>query len=151
VSDEDRTYTCGLHGETFPAISQSEAERRGYTEEQMGCHMCTRELLDGPDPEAMTGDERATEFRKWVDRPLTTSTNLLFKRLEALVGRGIWTHEYTHPEGLIEEARTRRHPDDLGAHAIKTAADAMRGYAEGGFEAAEVTDKLIVVIAEGDD
>lgn len=125
MSDEDRTCTCGLHDETFPAISQAEAERRGYTEEQMGCHACTGELLDGRDPETMTGDERATEFRKWVDRPLTTSTNLLFKRLEALVGRGIWTHEYAHPEGLIEEARTHRHPEDLAAHALATAHEAV--------------------------
>lgn len=125
MSDEDRTYTCGRHGETFPAISDTEAKRRGYTDEMMGCHACTNELLAGPDPGRMTGDERATEFRKWVDRPLTTSMNLLFRRLEALVGRGIWTHEYARPEGLIEEARTHRHPENLAVHALESLTEAV--------------------------
>jgi hypothetical protein len=125
VREGDRIVTCKLHGETMPAISKSEAEARGITPGDSGCRACTAELLSKPDVTTMTGDERADELADWMDRDLTVDMGLLFSRCEALVGRGIWTHEYAEPRLLIEEARSHEHPKNLEAHIIGLAHDIM--------------------------
>ena len=53
----------------------------------------------------MTGDERVEEFNLWMG-PLEIDLYDMYDRLEALVGRSIWTHEYgVNRKELVYEAR----------------------------------------------
>jgi hypothetical protein len=70
--------------------------------------------------ESMTGDERAAELEHWGDTVLTVEFADLHQRLEALVGRPVWTHEMGSQmwPNLVAEARSQEHPADLEAHVI---------------------------------
>lgn len=58
------------------------------------CPACLAERATLPAVETMTAEERATEFEFWINRKqLTVPWDMFKDRLEALLGRGIWTHE----------------------------------------------------------
>lgn len=92
-----KTYDCDKH--------DSRRARTSY------CPDCMEAFANRRDPNTMTGDERAAEFRWWGE-VLTIPFSDLHQRIEELVGRTVWTHEMgTSGIGrLIEEARTREHP-----------------------------------------
>lgn len=106
---------CPRHGENVAKVSPAEAERLGVP---FGCQGCTAELTAGCNPETMTGDERAAEVERWLCGPLMTAFDLVHERIEAVVGRPVWTHEMAAAERLVEEARSQQHPVDLEAHVI---------------------------------
>jgi hypothetical protein len=94
----DETYQCDKHG----------------TDCTMGecCPDCMEALANRRNPDEMTGEERAAEFRWWGDI-LTVPFSDLHQRIQELVGRPVWTHEMAGKaavELLIDEARTRTHP-----------------------------------------
>jgi len=68
----------------------------------------------------MTPDERAEEVRAILHEPSSYRFGDLHARIEALVGRPVWTHEFATDTRLIEEARGAPHPTDLGRHAIES-------------------------------
>lgn len=88
------TWTCNRHLLTLPR------------ENCEGCPTCLDELEYATDPEAMTGYERAAEIERWAEQ-LTVPFDVLHRRIEALVGRPVWTHELGSVglERLMAEAR----------------------------------------------
>ena len=108
-------FVCPGHGESVAIVSPSEAEQMGIP---FGCQGCTAEMKTGPDPDTMTGDERAAEVERWMNQPVTTPFTMIHERIEKLVGRPVWTHEMAAPNRLVEEARSQQHPVDLEAHVI---------------------------------
>jgi len=109
------TFTCEWHGCVVP-----------IEKEHPGCPDCNVFLDDPPDSAQMTGEERAAELRGWFDRVLTVRFPRLHERIEALVGRSVWTHEMgVNVEGLIQEAASGQHPEDLRRHVIDSMCDAV--------------------------
>jgi hypothetical protein len=63
-----------------------------------------------PDPADMTGNERAAEMQQ-RGTVATVAFSLIHARIEALVGRDVFTHEMGMAwDALVEEARTHDHP-----------------------------------------
>jgi hypothetical protein len=108
-------FDCPTHGESVAIVSSSEAERLGIP---FGCQGCTSEMKVAPDPDTMSGDERAMEIERLTNDPITIPFDMIHERIEKLVGRPVWTHEMITPERLAEESRTQQHPVDLEAHVI---------------------------------
>jgi hypothetical protein len=111
------TFTCAIHGEIFPVLSEREAEEKGLL---AGCVECTGNIAMRPPPSSMTGAERKKEVLDLLSRPLTVAFSLVWHRIDALVGRSTWNHEMAEPERLAQEAETWKHPSDLNAHALHT-------------------------------
>ena len=84
------------------------------------CGACNQELAARPAPDAMTADERAEEVRALLHEPSSYRMDDVHGRIEALVGRPVWTHEFVTDTRLIEEARGAPHPSDLGKHLIES-------------------------------
>lgn len=99
-----KDWTCP-HGVGEPAV-------RG------DCQLCNTDLALQPDPFAMTGDARAAEVSALLNEANMYRFDDLHKRLEELVGRPVWTHEFAQDLALMAEARSWEHPSDLNAHAI---------------------------------
>lgn len=71
------------------------------------CAFCMEERATLPAVETMTAAERATEFEMWIGRDqLTVDWSVFVDRLEALLGRGIFTHELSTSNcpSLVAEA-----------------------------------------------
>lgn len=89
------TYICPRH--------QCEQPKR------QSCQACVQEWDQLPSPAEMTGDARATEMRQ--REIATVPFGLIHARIEALVGRPVFTHEMGLAwDALVEEARTWDHP-----------------------------------------
>lgn len=73
------------------------------------CPGCTAAMANLPDPATMTVAERQAEFDRY-DAPLTVPFATLHKRVEALVGRPVWTHEFALWDRLREEIASGEHP-----------------------------------------
>lgn len=77
------------------------------------CVRCTAQLQNGelPDPATMTPYERKAELRQW-DGILEVPFDLMWERIERLVGRDIYLSEFAFGgyEALIEEAEDKRLP-----------------------------------------
>ena len=76
------------------------------------CPDCMEVFANRRNPDEMTGDQRAAEFR-WWGTILTIPFDNLHQRIQELVGRPVWTHELAGRAAvdlLIEEARIRKHP-----------------------------------------
>jgi hypothetical protein len=81
--------------------------------------------------------EIAEEVRSLLHDPSAYRMDDIHKRLEQLVGRPVWTHEFVTATRLIEEARgALPHPEDLNQHAIESL-QAVAG------------DKPIIVVKDG--
>ena len=76
--------------------------------ETKGCKLCLR-LLE-VDVATLTGGERAAELDSWLNNRTTIPFDLIHQRIEALVGRPVFTHEMgLAADRLRDEARgTRR-------------------------------------------
>jgi hypothetical protein len=91
------TFTCGRHSEVTIEVGSTE-----------GCEPCLA-MLSIP-VESLTGDQRADEVASWLNLKLSIPFHNVHQRLEALVGRPVWTHEMGSlgADRLIEEARGTR-------------------------------------------
>lgn len=85
------------------------------------CESCNADLEGRADPRDMTGDARAEEVRALLNDANAYRVGDIHKRLQALVGRSVWTHEFVTDLALAEEARTWEHPVDLADHVVRTA------------------------------
>lgn len=75
------------------------------------CPTCTENVKHLPDPEGMTGEERAAELSQWYG-PLEIPFDLMHARFEALLGRPVYTHEMAiGKEQLIAETALPRGDD----------------------------------------
>ncbi len=66
------------------------------------CVDCKHEAENGTDPATMTVEERITELRRWMG-PITTQFGTMWPRLDALVGRSTFNHEWAQPERIYDE------------------------------------------------
>lgn len=88
------TWICERHQIVVPSDGES------------SCSACMAEFENAPDAETMTGDERAAALEN-LPKQLTVPWEVLHRRIEALVGRPVWTHEMGSRNfpNLVEEAR----------------------------------------------
>lgn len=97
------TWTCPWHFRELPRTDE------GF------CPDCMSEIETARDPADMTAGERMAELERW-GVVLTVPFDVLHGRIEALVGRRVWTHEMGTAgwQKLIAEAgqdvRPRRDP-----------------------------------------
>lgn len=112
---EFETVHCGIHELDVPKVTRAEAEAAGIP---FGCPECLAEMDLGRSPDEMPGDAREAEVLRWLCCPMFVPMDRIHERIEALVGRPVWTHEMVRAERLAEEARTWKHPIDLEAHVI---------------------------------
>ena len=77
----------------------------------VSCPLCVHECEHGRDPASMTLDEQVAEVQGWVDMILTVPFDKLWHRLDELVGRSTFNHEWGKPEAIIEEMRGQREWD----------------------------------------
>jgi len=72
------------------------------------CVHCTEEIQTRRAPETMTAEERQAEFdgmmRCEVPFPM------MHKRVEALIGRPVWTHEFADSARLREQMQWKARP-----------------------------------------
>jgi hypothetical protein len=77
-----------------------------------GCSYCLRFLEDYPDVEQFTQAQRLEELERWLMAEPSVPIDMLYRRIEALVGRRISMHELDDPDLLLRRAqRPRRDPD----------------------------------------
>jgi hypothetical protein len=73
------------------------------------CPTCTAWWHQRPDASGMSAEERAAEFDSWGP-VLEIDFGKFHQRMEELVGRPVWTHEFARPELLRHEIATNTHP-----------------------------------------
>lgn len=92
------TWTCPYHNVTLP--------RDNVTP----CPVCMHDITHAPDPDTMTPDQRRAEMERYGD-VVTVPVDVLHGRIEALVGRPVFTHEFALAwTALLNEAGS----DDRG-------------------------------------
>ena len=92
------TLECEIH--LFPISRES------------WCVYCLRFLEDAPDPSELSTDARLEELERWLTAERSVPDDLLFNRIEALVGRRISTHELDNPDVLMRRAQRPSRWDD---------------------------------------
>jgi hypothetical protein len=73
------------------------------------CPDCTAWWEQRPDADTLTPDERAAEFDSWGP-VLEIDFGKFHQRMEELVGRPVWTHEFARLELLRHEILSGAHP-----------------------------------------
>lgn len=74
------------------------------------CDHCVAEFAQRPDPKTMKPHLRIAEVRWFLDGPgqhVEVPFDDIHGRIDALMGRQIWTHEMANPACLIAEAECR--------------------------------------------
>lgn len=87
------------------------------------CAKCQAEINARPDPATMAPQARADEVLALLDTANGYTVDSMHRRLEALVGRPVWTHEMARPFSLMEEAKSWEHPENLAEHVIQSASE----------------------------
>lgn len=80
------------------------------------CPTCSKNFPNRKNAEIMTGEERAEEMKTW--EVCEIDPELVQQRIEELVGRPVnrFIEIANNWPGLIEESRTRKHPDNIIEH-----------------------------------
>ena len=73
---------------------------------------CIRFLEDAPDPSQLSTDARLEELERWLMADRSVPDDMLFNRIEALVGRRISMHELDNPDVLMRRAQRPSRWDD---------------------------------------
>ncbi len=77
-----------------------------------GCVYCLRFLAEAPDPELLPMTVRLSELEQWLTARRSVPDEMLYERIEQLVGRKISLHELRDPDELLRRAqRPRRNFD----------------------------------------
>lgn len=69
-----------------------------------GCGWCVVDLRCRPDPTTMAPSDRAAEMDALINGPSTTRLSPIHRRVEALVGRPVLTHEIATTDLVAEAA-----------------------------------------------
>ena len=73
--------------------------------DERGCNYCVRFLEEAPDVSQLSTTTRLEELERWLTASRSVPENLLFNRIEALVGRRISMHELDDPDTLMRRAQ----------------------------------------------
>ncbi len=73
-----------------------------------GCGYCLRFLEDYPDVGQLTDAQRLEELERWLTSDPSVPVDLLYRRIEALMGRRISIHELDDPDLLLLRAQRPR-------------------------------------------
>lgn len=77
------------------------------------CSDCIMAWPARPAPETLSADEREAELRL-LGESVEVPFDLMHQRIEALLGRPVWTHEFgLNWEGLCQEVRWEGRPSTL--------------------------------------
>jgi hypothetical protein len=87
------TAKCPTHGIEFPVGKGSD-----------GCERCAAYLADPRPVEQMSAEERIAEIERWM-LMLTVPFGDMWPRLDALVGRDTYNHEWADPDSIYAEMR----------------------------------------------
>lgn len=74
-------------------------------EREEGCRYCLRFLEDPPNVSVLSLEIRLEELERWLLANRSVPEEMLYARIEALVGRRISLHELDDPDTLIRRAR----------------------------------------------
>ncbi len=74
-------------------------------ERHRGCVYCLRFLEDAPDPATLSQPAKLEELERWLLAERSVPEDLLYRRIEALVGRRISLHELDDPDLLLRRAQ----------------------------------------------
>jgi len=77
-----------------------------------GCVYCLRFLESPPEASALSGPARLEELERWLSAARSVPEELLYERIEALVGRRISIHELDDPDLLLRRAQRPGHNFD---------------------------------------
>ncbi len=77
-------------------------------ERATGCRYCLRFLEDAPKADDLPMTVRLTELEQWLSARRSVPEELLYRRIEALVGRSISLHELDDPDLLLRRAQQPR-------------------------------------------
>jgi hypothetical protein len=79
---------------------------------ERGCVYCIRFLEEAPNPSELSTEVKVEELERWLLANRSVPDEMLYARIEALVGRRISPHELNDPDTLIRRAqRPGRHYD----------------------------------------
>ncbi len=73
-----------------------------------GCGYCLRFLAEAPPGHALPEGVRLEELEQWLTARQSVPEELLYRRIEELVGRRISLYELEQPDELLQEARGPR-------------------------------------------
>jgi hypothetical protein len=73
-----------------------------------GCVYCRRFLTNPPDATMMTPSMRAQELEQWLLSAFAVPEDLIYRRVEQLLGRMVSIHELDYPDRLIQEIHSGR-------------------------------------------
>ncbi len=73
-----------------------------------GCVYCRRFLTNPPDTAMMTPSMRAEELEQWLLSAYAVPADLIYRRVEQLLGRMVSVHELDDPARLIQEVHSGR-------------------------------------------
>lgn len=73
-----------------------------------GCGYCLRFLAGAPPGHELPEGVRLEELEQWLTARRSVPEELLYRRIEELVGRRISLSELEHPDELLQEARLPR-------------------------------------------
>jgi hypothetical protein len=96
------TGRCDAHGIEVAVVSKSYAEEHGV---QYGCPACREDLATRPGRDQMTREQRCDELRTVLGANWA-GFDVVWQRVDELVGRSTYTHELAYPEYLEHEIMT---------------------------------------------
>jgi len=73
-----------------------------------GCAYCLRFLEEAPDADELSPGVRMDELERWLTAGHSVPDELIYRRIEALVGRRISIDELDHPDELLRRAQRPR-------------------------------------------
>jgi hypothetical protein len=79
-----------------------------------GCGYCLRFLADAPDADLLPMTVKLIELEQWLTARRSVPEELLYQRIEQLVGRKISLHELRNPDELLRRAQRPRRDFDWG-------------------------------------
>lgn len=75
-----------------------------------GCSYCLRFLSDAPNPFEMPPGARADELEQWLLMAHAVDSELIYRRVEDLLGRAVGLEELDEPDDLLQEAQQPLRP-----------------------------------------
>ncbi len=93
---------CPIDGESVAAVTKSHAEQLGVPS---GCQTCRHRIEGEPAADSMTKEVRATEFDSLMEAS-GAAFEVVWTRVDELVGRSTLTHELAYPGYLRHEILT---------------------------------------------
>lgn len=82
-------------------------------ERGQGCAYCLRFLADAPDADELPPAVRMDELERWLTAGHSVPDELIYRRIEQLVGRRISIDELDDPDELIRRAQRPRRRGDF--------------------------------------